>query len=162
MLFTPEAHEVLAVEAWSVTRVRTAVAAIVADTESAFDDGWPAHPRDCWRTRILFLTVRRLLSRALGSSRAVCQRGKCRPKRARRGAVSVRAGVPRGGRAAHGPEPGPVLIAIDRLSLLVIHFGVAVERAPAALLPPPIEPEGHEQRVERESRNDLCATVLYA
>ena len=46
MLFTPEAHEVLADEPWSAERVRTAVASIVADTESAFDDGWPMHPRD--------------------------------------------------------------------------------------------------------------------
>jgi hypothetical protein len=34
-----------------------------------------------------------------------------------------------------------VLVAIDRLSLLVTHLAVAVEPAPAALLPPPIRPE---------------------
>jgi hypothetical protein len=27
-------------------RARTAIASIVADTESAFDDGWPLHPQD--------------------------------------------------------------------------------------------------------------------
>jgi hypothetical protein len=46
MLFTPEAHEALADEPWSVERVRTAIAAIVADTQSAFDGGWPLHPLD--------------------------------------------------------------------------------------------------------------------
>jgi hypothetical protein len=46
MLFTPEAHEVLAGESWSAERARATIAAIVADAESAFDDGWPAHPRD--------------------------------------------------------------------------------------------------------------------
>src|SRR6266700_3512964 len=39
MLFTPEAHEALAGEPWSAERARTAIAAIVADAESAFDDG---------------------------------------------------------------------------------------------------------------------------
>jgi hypothetical protein len=46
MLFTPEAHEALADEPWSAERARTAIASIVADAESAFDDGWPMHPQD--------------------------------------------------------------------------------------------------------------------
>ena len=46
MLFSPEAHEVLADEAWSAERARTAIQAIVADAESAFDDGWTMHPHD--------------------------------------------------------------------------------------------------------------------
>jgi Lanthionine synthetase C-like protein len=46
MLFTPEAHEALTDEPWSAERVRTAIASIVADAESAFDDGWPLHPQD--------------------------------------------------------------------------------------------------------------------
>jgi hypothetical protein len=46
MLFTPEAHEALVDDAWSPERMRTAIAAIVADAESAFDDGWPLHPQD--------------------------------------------------------------------------------------------------------------------
>ena len=46
MLFSPEAHEALADEAWSAERARRAIASIVADTESAFDDGWPMHPLD--------------------------------------------------------------------------------------------------------------------
>jgi hypothetical protein len=46
MLFTPEAHEPLADESWSAERVRIAIASIVADVESAFDDGWPLHPLD--------------------------------------------------------------------------------------------------------------------
>jgi hypothetical protein len=46
MLFSPEAHEALTDEPWSAERSRTAVASIVADAESAFDDGWPTHPHD--------------------------------------------------------------------------------------------------------------------
>jgi hypothetical protein len=46
MLFSPEAHEALADEPWSADRARAAIAAIVADAESAFDDGWPLHPQD--------------------------------------------------------------------------------------------------------------------
>ncbi len=46
MLFSPESHEVLADEPWSAERARTAIASIAADAESAFDDGWPTHPRD--------------------------------------------------------------------------------------------------------------------
>jgi Lanthionine synthetase C-like protein len=46
VLFTPEAHEALADEPWSAERVRSAIVSIVADAEGAFDDGWPAHPRD--------------------------------------------------------------------------------------------------------------------
>jgi hypothetical protein len=46
MLFTPEAHEAPTNESWSAERARTAIAAIVADAESAFDDGWPIHPLD--------------------------------------------------------------------------------------------------------------------
>ena len=46
MLFTPEAHEALMDEPWSTQRVRTAIASVVADAESAFDDGWPMHPQD--------------------------------------------------------------------------------------------------------------------
>ena len=46
MLFTPEAHETLADEPWSAERARAAIASIVADAESAFDDGWPTHPHD--------------------------------------------------------------------------------------------------------------------
>ena len=44
MLFPPEAHEALADEPWSAERPRAAVAAIVADAETAFVDGWPPHP----------------------------------------------------------------------------------------------------------------------
>ena len=48
MLFTPEAHEALADEPWNPEKLRTVIAAVVADAESAFDDGWPAHPRDLY------------------------------------------------------------------------------------------------------------------
>jgi hypothetical protein len=46
MLFSRESHEALADEPWSAGRMRTAIASIVADAESAFDDGWPLHPQD--------------------------------------------------------------------------------------------------------------------
>lgn len=60
MLFTPEAHEALAEEPWSADRSRSAIASIVADAESAFDDGWPTHPMDAVderEARIRFRTV---------------------------------------------------------------------------------------------------------
>jgi hypothetical protein len=46
VLFSPESHEALTDEPWSAAIARTAIASIVADTESAFDDGWPLHPQD--------------------------------------------------------------------------------------------------------------------
>jgi hypothetical protein len=46
MLFSPEAHEALADQPWSAEKARAAIASIVADAESAFDDGWPLHPDD--------------------------------------------------------------------------------------------------------------------
>jgi hypothetical protein len=46
MLLSPEAHQALVDEPWSADRARTAIASIVADAESAFDDGWPLHPVD--------------------------------------------------------------------------------------------------------------------
>jgi hypothetical protein len=46
MLFTPEAHEGLADEPWSAEKARAAIVSIVADAQSAFDDGWPTHPQD--------------------------------------------------------------------------------------------------------------------
>jgi hypothetical protein len=46
VLFTPAAHEALTDEPWSAERASKAIASIVADAESAFDDGWPAHPQD--------------------------------------------------------------------------------------------------------------------
>jgi hypothetical protein len=46
MLFSPESHEPLVETAWRAERIRSAIAAIAADAESSFDDGWPAHPRD--------------------------------------------------------------------------------------------------------------------
>jgi Lanthionine synthetase C-like protein len=46
MLYTPEAHESLVDEPWSEVRVRQAIAAVAADAEVVFDDGWPAHPLD--------------------------------------------------------------------------------------------------------------------
>jgi Lanthionine synthetase C-like protein len=46
MLFSPEVHEALVGEPWSAERARASIASIVADAESAFDDGWPMHPLD--------------------------------------------------------------------------------------------------------------------
>lgn len=48
MLFDPASHEPLLESAWSEPEARAAIAAIVADTESAFDEHslWPAHPLD--------------------------------------------------------------------------------------------------------------------
>src|SRR3954454_24894626 len=46
MLFSPEVHEPLVDEPWSAEQARSAIAAIVADAEDAFDDGWPIHAKD--------------------------------------------------------------------------------------------------------------------
>jgi hypothetical protein len=46
VLFSPEAHEPLVDEPWSAERARAAIAAIVADAESGYDDGWAIHPLD--------------------------------------------------------------------------------------------------------------------
>ena len=46
MLFSPAAHEPLTDAPWNGAKARDAVAAIVADAEQAFEDGWPVHPLD--------------------------------------------------------------------------------------------------------------------
>jgi hypothetical protein len=46
VLFEPDAHEALTDEPWSPDDARAAIRSIVADAESAFDDGWPMHPDD--------------------------------------------------------------------------------------------------------------------
>jgi hypothetical protein len=46
MLYSPEAHEPIAGEPWSEARARAAIAAVVAEAEDAFDDGWATHPQD--------------------------------------------------------------------------------------------------------------------
>jgi hypothetical protein len=46
VLFTPEAHEPPVDEPWNEERAQAAIAAIVADAERAFDDGWVMHPLD--------------------------------------------------------------------------------------------------------------------
>jgi hypothetical protein len=55
----------------------------------------------------------------------------------------MRAGVARGVGSTRKPTLRAVLVAIDRLSLLVTHFCVADPLAPAELLPPLIEPQRH-------------------
>ncbi|NUR78091.1 MAG: lanthionine synthetase [Thermoleophilia bacterium] len=46
MLFSPESHEPLLLDAWSTNAIEGAIREIVADAEAAFDDGWPTHPQD--------------------------------------------------------------------------------------------------------------------
>jgi hypothetical protein len=48
VLFDPASHEPLVDTPWSESRAQAAIAAIVADTEDAFDEQalWPAHPLD--------------------------------------------------------------------------------------------------------------------
>jgi hypothetical protein len=48
MLYDPPSHEPLTARPWDEGRVRSAIAAIAADTEGAFDadELWPAHPAD--------------------------------------------------------------------------------------------------------------------
>jgi len=58
-LWSPEAHEGLAGEAWSESRARDAIAAICRDAQDAFDAErlWPAHPLDGEVTPDELLTV---------------------------------------------------------------------------------------------------------
>jgi lantibiotic modifying enzyme len=48
MLFDPASHEPITERPWDERRARVAIAAVVADAESAFDEQslWPAHPLD--------------------------------------------------------------------------------------------------------------------
>jgi Lanthionine synthetase C-like protein len=46
VLFDPESHEQLLDEPWRPAAIEAAIREIVAETEAAFDDGWPAHPED--------------------------------------------------------------------------------------------------------------------
>ena len=46
VLFDPDVHESLVEDTWIADRARAAIREIVEDTEDAFDDGWPTHPRD--------------------------------------------------------------------------------------------------------------------
>jgi Lanthionine synthetase C-like protein len=51
VLYKPELHEPLTDEPWDEGRVRSAIAGIVADADSAFDakELWPAHEWDGWQ-----------------------------------------------------------------------------------------------------------------
>ena len=44
-LFNPESHEPLLDEPWDAAAIEAAIREIVAETEGAFDDGWPAASR---------------------------------------------------------------------------------------------------------------------
>jgi hypothetical protein len=46
LLYSPAAHEPLTDTTWDAAKALDAVAAIVSDTELAFDDGWLVHPLD--------------------------------------------------------------------------------------------------------------------
>ena len=46
MLFTPAAHEAPTDDPWSAENARATIAAIAADAEDAFEDGWTMHPAD--------------------------------------------------------------------------------------------------------------------
>jgi hypothetical protein len=46
MLWDPAAHEPLIEDRWDEKRVRAAIETIAADSEDAFDGGWPPHPDD--------------------------------------------------------------------------------------------------------------------
>jgi hypothetical protein len=54
VLYDPAAFELLTDEQWDETRVRDAIAAIVADADAAFDPDelWPAHEWDGWQAAL--------------------------------------------------------------------------------------------------------------
>jgi len=45
-LFDPVSHEQLVDAPWDPVAIRAAIAAIVEETKTAYDDGWPVHPLD--------------------------------------------------------------------------------------------------------------------
>jgi hypothetical protein len=59
MLYRPEAFEPLTEAPWDEGRVRSAIAAIVADADAAFDPEqlWPAHDWDGWKTPLPLKTL---------------------------------------------------------------------------------------------------------
>lgn len=84
MLFSPEAHDALAGEPWSADRARKAIAAIVADVEDAFDDGWPTHPLDVLEERDVSMRFRTLYLGGAGvvdALRRLAGRGLVEPER---------------------------------------------------------------------------------
>src|SRR4051812_12694276 len=66
-LFSPESHEPRTGTAWDAGRVRSAIAAVVAGVEDAFDDGWLLHPADDYES----LTTTRLRSVYAGGAGVV-------------------------------------------------------------------------------------------
>jgi hypothetical protein len=46
VLYAPEEHEPLTDRAWDSAWIADAIAAVVADVDAAYDDGWPAHEWD--------------------------------------------------------------------------------------------------------------------
>jgi Lanthionine synthetase C-like protein len=46
VLYDPETHEPLVEDVWNPGVIQAAIRQIVAETEAAFDDGWPSHPLD--------------------------------------------------------------------------------------------------------------------
>jgi hypothetical protein len=84
VLFSPEAHEPLAGDAWSAERARAAIAEIVGDADGAFDDGWPTHAEDVAASDDLARRFRTIYIGGAGVVSALhrlAQRGFAEPRR---------------------------------------------------------------------------------
>ena len=120
MLFDPASHEALVDTPWSESRARAAIAAIVADAESAFDEQslWPAHPLDDEVTSVEALTL------YIGASGVVWALDELE----RRGAAKLRRSWAPTAVALHGRyvaeslgDPTPSLFGGESGILLVAH-----------------------------------------
>ncbi len=96
VLFSPEAHEELGGEPWSAERVRAVIAAVVADAEAAFDDGWPAHPRDLLEGEDPATRFRNVYEGGAGVVEALHRLARRRLRRAASGLCPVLGAVARG------------------------------------------------------------------
>jgi len=120
VLFDPASHEALVDTPWSESRAQAAIAAIVADAESAFDEQslWPAHPLDDEVTSVEALTL------YIGASGVVWALDELE----RRGAAELRRGWAPRAVALHGRyvaeslgDPTPSLFGGESGILLVAH-----------------------------------------
>jgi Lanthionine synthetase C-like protein len=120
VLFDPASHEPLVETPWRESRARAAIGAIVADSESTFDEQalWPAHPLD------EEVTSAEALALYLGASGVIWALDELE----RRGAVELRRNWAPTAAALHGRylggslgDPTPSLLAGESGILLVAH-----------------------------------------
>ena len=77
MLYRPEAFDSLSPAPWSESRVRDAIAEIVADADAAFDEEglWPAEEWDAWSTPVPLKSLYVGAAGVVWALRALSERG---------------------------------------------------------------------------------------